>query len=262
MGALNAVPQRRRIVVWFSAGAASSVTAKLTLANYPLDDVVIARCIVTNEHEDNDRFAADCAVWFDRPVLNLASTEYADAWAVWEKRRYLNGINGAPCTLEMKKAPRQQFERDWLPDFQAFGFTVEERKRAKRFREQNPEVNLITPLISAGLSKADCMGMLDRAGIKLPAMYALGFANNNCRACVKARSPGYWSLVRREFPADFARMAALSRDIGWTPCRAGDDTPIWLDELDPAWPAQDDSPGIECSLLCYMEEQRMKENVS
>jgi hypothetical protein len=246
---------RKRIVVWFSAGAASAVAAKLTLAAYPADDVVIARCIVTNEHHDNDRFAADCATWFGRPVLELRSADYADAWAVWEKRRYLNGIAGAPCTLEMKKAPRQQFERDWMPHASAFGFTMEERKRADRFREQNPDVRLLTPLIDAGLSKADCMGMLERAGIALPAMYALGFKNNNCVTCVKARSPGYWSLVRREFPGDFARMAALSRDIGWTPCRAGDDTPIWLDELDPAWPAQDDSPGIECSLLCYIAER-------
>jgi len=246
-----------RIVSWFSAGAASAVATKLVLAKYP--DAVVARCIVTNEHQDNDRFAADCEAWFGRPILNLRSAEYADCWEVWEKRRYLNGIAGAPCTLEMKKRPRQDFEREFDPQAQAFGFTVEEQRRADRFRKQNPEVRLLTPLIDAGLSKADCMGMLDRAGIALPAMYSLGFANNNCRGCVKARSPGYWSLVRREFPDDFARMATLSRDIGWTPCRAGDDTPIWLDELDPAWPAQDDSPDIECSLLCAIAEQDIAE---
>lgn len=247
-----------RIVVWFSAGAASAVAAKLALSAYPGADVLIARCIVKNEHPDNDRFAADCAAWFGQPVMDLASREYADCWDVWEKRRYLNGIAGAPCTLEMKKKVRQDFQADWHPDRQAFGFTVEERKRAERFRQQNPEVTLLTPLIDAGLSKPDCMGMLERAGIKLPVMYSLGYANNNCTTCVKARSPGYWSLTRREFPEDFARMAKLSREIGWTPCRAGDDTPIWLDELDPAWPAQDDSPNIECSLLCYAAEQDME----
>lgn len=248
-------PLPPRIVSWFSAGAASAVATKLILAQRRDAEIVVARCIVDNEHEDNHRFAVDCVVWFGKPILYLRSDEYTDCWDVWERRRYLNGINGAPCTLEMKKAPRQQFERDWNPEFQVFGFTIEEKKRAERFRKQNPEIRVLTPLIDAGLSKPDCMGMLDRAGIRLPAMYGLGFANNNCRTCVKARGRGYWSLVRREFPAEFARMAALSRDIGWTPCRDGKDQPIWLDELDPAWPPQDDSPNIECSLLCAIAEQ-------
>jgi hypothetical protein len=241
------------IVSWFSAGAASAVATKLILAKHA--DVTVARCIVSNEHPDNDRFAAACATWFGQPILELRSDRYDDCWDVWEKRRYLSGRFGAVCTLEMKKRPRQDYEREHDPDAQVFGFTVEEARRAERFRKQNPEVRLLTPLIDAGLSKADCMGMLHHAEIALPAMYALGFNNNNCTTCVKARSRGYWALVRKQFPEDFARMAALSRAIGWTPCRDGKDKPIWLDELDPAWPPQDDSPGIECSILCAIAEQ-------
>lgn len=246
------------IICWFSAGAASAVATKLTLAQRPNDTIIVARCIVANEHPDNDRFAADCERWFGRPVLRIASTKYADCWEVWEKRRYLNGHAGAPCTLEMKKAPRQVLEKEVSPDRQVFGFTHEERKRADRFRVANPEARIIVPLIDAGLTKADCMGILSGAGIKRPAMYDLGFANNNCRGCVKARSPGYWALVRREFPTEYARMAALSRDIGWSPCRAGDDRPIWLDELPKNQKPQDDSPSIECSILCLLAEQDME----
>lgn len=244
-----------RIVSWFSAGAASAVATKMALAKFAADEVVVARCIVKNEHQDNDRFAADCERWFGQPIRNLASRDYPDAWAVWEKRRFLNSPAGAPCTLEMKKAPRQIFEKEWEPHAQVFGFTIEETKRAERFRQANPEVRLLTPLIDAGLTKGDCMGLLAGARIEAPAMYGLGFANNNCIGCVKARSPGYWSLVRREFPEQFNRMAALSRDIGWSPCRAGDDSRIWLDELPADWPAQDDSPDIECSLLCHLAQQ-------
>lgn len=252
----------KRIAVWFSCGVASAVAAKLTLAAHPNDRVAIVRCIVPNEHEDNDRFAADCERWFGKPILSRRSTEYTDCWDVWIRRRYLNGIAGAPCTLEMKKRVRQDFERSWHPDMQVFGFTAEEGKRAARFRQQNPEAALDTPLIRAGLTKEDCAGLISRAGIAIPAMYGLGFANNNCKTCVKARSPGYWALVRREFPADFARMASLSRLIGWTPCRAGDDSPIWLDDLPADQPAQDDSPDIECSLLCAIAEQRIAETLA
>lgn len=252
---------RSRVAALFSCGEPSAVMVRVLQSELrgTDHDLAIVRCVVPNEHPDNDRFAADCAAWFGQEVIELRSTEYADCWDVWERRRYLNGHAGAPCTLEMKKRPRQDWERDWLPDVQAYGYTVEEQRRADAFRRGNPEIRLDTPLIRAGLSAADCAGIVARAGIERPAMYRLGFQHNNCRTCVKARSPGYWAKVRRHFPADFARMARLSRDLDWTPCRAGDDTPIWLDELAADTPQTDDSADIDCSLLCVIAEQRMQE---
>lgn len=123
-----------RIVAWFSCGTASAVTAKQTIVRYGVEhEVVVARCLVPEEHEDNERFAADCETWFGQPVLRLKSDEYESCEDVWCRRRYMSGPNGAVCTVEMKKAVRHAFERSWKPDLQAFGFTAEERKRAKRF---------------------------------------------------------------------------------------------------------------------------------
>jgi len=249
-----------RIAALFSCGEPSAVMVKVALAELrPGDDFAVVRCVVPNEHPDNDRFAADCERWFGHPVTSIASTEYADCWDVWEQRRYLNGHAGAPCTLEMKKRPRQDWQSAWMPDVQLYGYTIDEQHRAAAFRRQNPEINLMTPLIRAGLSAADCAAIVERAGIARPAMYRLGFRHNNCRTCVKARSPGYWANVRRHFPGDFERMARLSRTLNWTPCRAGDDTPIWLDELAPNTPAVDESAPIDCSLLCVIAEQQIAE---
>lgn len=248
-----------KVAVYFSCGEPSAVAVKVLISELqPGDELAIVRCVVPNEHPDNDRFASDCARWFGREITDIRSDEYADCWDVWETRRYLNGHAGAPCTLEMKKRPRQVFEAAWQPDVTAYGFTIEEVDRAGRFQRQNPEIRLDCPLIRAGLSASDCAAIVDRAGIARPAMYRLGFKHNNCRSCVKARSPGYWANVRQHFPEDFARMARLSRALNWTPCRAGDDTPIWLDELPMDTPARDDSAGIDCSLLCYIAEQKME----
>ena len=247
-----------KTAVYFSCGEPSAVAVKvLQTEQRPGDELAIVRCLVPNEHPDNARFAADCEAWFAHPITNISSDEYADCWDVWERRRYLNGHAGAPCTIEMKKRPRQRFEASWQPDVTAYGFTVEEADRAERFRRQNPEIKLDTPLIRAGLSASDSAAIVARAGIERPAMYRLGFKHNNCRTCVKARSPGYWAKVRLHFPADFERMARLSRALDWTPCRAGDDTPIWLDELPADTPCLDDSAGIDCSLLCYIAEHKM-----
>lgn len=172
---------RPRIVSWFSCGTASAVATKLVVAAYwDTHDIAVARCVVPEEHPDNDRFAAECATWFGRPVISLSSAEYASCHDVWTRRRFMAGPHGAVCTIEMKKAVRWAFEREWKPDLQAFGYTADETDRAERFRDQNPDVRLITPLIEQGLSKQDCHAIVDRAGIELPAMYRLGFNNANC----------------------------------------------------------------------------------
>lgn len=253
-----------RIVAWFSCGTASAVTAKLVLAKYGAKhDVVIARCIVPEEHPDNDRFAADCEAWFGRPVLALCSAEYASCEDVWTRRRYMSGVGVAPCSLEMKRAVRWQFEKDWAPDAQAFGYTVEEAGRVARFRVGNPDVRLLTPLIDQGLTKADCHAMVDRAGLRIPEMYRLGFPNANCIGCVAAQSPTYWNLVRRQFPQVFAQRAALSRSLGVRLVKLGDGERerLFLDELDPELGAGERLPDMECSLLCVIAEQHIQEGV-
>ena len=98
-----------RHVSWFSCGAASAVATKLAIAQHP--GTIVVRCIVENEDPDNDRFANDCAEWFNRPVLELRSAKYKDCWQVWEERRFLNGPAGALCTVEMKKKVRQRFQQ-------------------------------------------------------------------------------------------------------------------------------------------------------
>lgn len=243
--------QVSRTVVWFSAGAASAVAAKLTLADRP---AVLVYCDPGSEHPDNARFLDDCERWFHQEVERLKSDKYADTWAVWETRRYLNGPAGARCTLDLKKRLRQQFERP--DDVQVFGYTAEEQHRAARFREQNPDVNLYTPLIDYGLTKSDCLAMINRAGIALPAMYSLGYLNNNCIGCPKG-GLGYWNKIRRDFPDVFDRMARLERDLGHT-CTRDESGPVWLDELDPNRGNHADEPDFECSLLCAIAEQDME----
>lgn len=240
-----------RTVIWFSAGAASAVAAKLTLAI--TSDAVVVYTNPGSEHPDNIRFIADCEHWFGWPVLQLRSDRYTDTWQVWTERRFINSPAGALCTVELKKKLRHQFQRP--DDIQVFGYTVEEAHRADRFRQVNPEVDLRTPLIDYGLTKDDCLAMIDRAGIELPAMYQLGYRNNNCIGCPKG-GLGYWNKIRRDFPAIFDRMAALERTLSAT-CSHDAAGPIYLDELDPNRGNHNDEPSFECSLLCAIAEQEL-----
>jgi hypothetical protein len=247
------IAESTRAVVWFSAGAASAVTAKLAIQDYQskgADELVIAYINPGSEHVDNLRFVADCEDWFGYPVVRLKSDRYTDTWDVWEKRRFLVGPAGALCTTELKKMVRYGFERP--SDIQAFGYTSEETHRAARFEEQNPGVALWCPLVEHGLNKRDCLAIVERSGIALPAMYLLGYQNNNCIGCPKG-GMGYWNQIRKDFPDVFARMARLERELKHSILK-DKNGPLWLDELDPNRGRFKDEPMPECSLICASAE--------
>lgn len=236
-----------RTVSWFGLGAASAVATKLMLREGPL---VIAYCDTGAEHPDNARFLKDCERWFGQSVEILASEEYADTWAVWEKRRYLAGIDGAPCTGALKVEPRLAFQRP--DDIHVLGYTADrnDSDRAKRFREHFWELKIRTPLIERGITKAACLAMVKSAGIELPTMYKLGFHNNNCIPCVKATSPNYWALIRRHFPEKFDRMAKLSRELDVRLCRINE-VRTFIDEIPADHPVTNPiSPA--CDFLCHI----------
>jgi hypothetical protein len=235
-----------RVVCWFSCGDASAVACRLALKQYAGREITIARIVIPSEHQDNERFAADCATWYGREIISLRSAEYADTWDVWERRRYIAGIAGAPCTTELKKAVRFDFQR--ADDLHVFGYTVEEQRRADQFRKANPELDVAFPLINAQLTKPDCHAVVRAAGIDLPAMYLLGFDNNNCIGCPKGGA-GYWNMIRRHFPDRFERMAELSRRLGARLIKQ-DGARIFLDELRPETGRQKDEPVIDCSPFC------------
>lgn len=250
---LGVLQRTGKVIARFSCGAASAVATKLAIEKYG-DAVEIYYNDTGSEHPDNVRFRQDCERWFGQPVHVLTSTKYKDIWDVFERSRFLVSNQGAKCTAEMKKIPGQTV---WeMGDVEIFGYTSDEAPRLERFRHGNPERIIECPLIDKGLDKADCLGMLERVGIALPAMYLLGFRNNNCIGCVKARDNlDYWKRVRKHFPEVFARMAKLERDLETTINRVTKDgvrSPIYLDEIEAGDPKGAD-PQISCGLFCMAE---------
>lgn len=236
-----------RVVCWFSCGDASAVATVLALRKYgQTHETVVARIVIPSEHMDNERFSEDCQEWFGQPIIHLRSDMYADTWDVWESRKYIAGIAGAPCTAELKKAVRFKFQRP--DDIHVFGYTAEESKRADTFKRNNFDLAVDFPCIEAGLHKPDCHALVRDAGIELPAMYRLGFDNNNCIGCPKGGA-GYWNMIRKHFPDRFDRMAELSRRLGARLIKQ-DGVRIFLDELRTTTGRQKDEVEISCSPLC------------
>jgi len=266
-----------RTISWFSCGAPSAVATKLALAEGP---VTIGYCEVKEENDDNKRFREDCEKWFDQEIVVLGNDKYERSiYNVFKKTRYLVGTRGARCTKELKKSVRESFE---LPtDRHVFGYTVEEQNRVDTFIDANNDVDIWPILIEKGLTKADCKGIINRAGIELPKMYKLGYHNNNCIGCVKGES-GYWNKIRVDFPQIYEKMAQMEEYLGNTVCKIDMGSvskkypEIWLRLGKPPIKNEKGNPtywrptlrelpidagnypqeqSIECGIFCIMAEQ-------
>lgn len=204
------------IAVWVSCGAASAAAAILACRMYgDVADIRLVNNPIAEEHEDNQRFVDDLSAYLGRPIERIVNPAWPSAsiFDVFEKRRYMSGVAGAPCTGELKKKARQHWEGQNRADWHVMGFTAEERHRHDRFTLTERE-NVLPILIDRGMTKDDCGRMLVSLGLRLPEVYSLGMPNANCVGCVKASSPTYWNLIRKIAPERFAKMSEMSRDIG------------------------------------------------
>lgn len=243
---------KETIAVWFSCGAASAVAAKKTIERY--GDTHIIRVInnpVAEEDEDNRRFLSDVEAWLGVEVETATNADFPSCSAVevWEKRKYMAGVAGAPCTSLLKKEARYQWEAANHADWHVLGFTFDERERHERF-VLTERSNVLPVLIEARITKGRCVAILRDAGIDLPRIYKLGYENANCIGCVKANSPTYWNHVRKTHPEVFAVRAEQSRRLGarlvrWKGQR------WFLDELpENAKGASLKSISFDCGIFC------------
>lgn len=244
--------EKPTIAVWFSCGAASAVAAYLTLQKYGGTHTVrIINNPIAEEDTDNRRFLDDVQEWLQHDIEFAINRKYPSASCVdvWEKRKFMSGTHGAPCTMHLKKEARQQWEVDNSPDYHVLGFTVEEKDRHDRFVITERD-NVLPVLIDAKMTKADCYMMLQQHGIRPPRIYKLGYPNANCIGCVKATSPTYWNHVRKMHPEVFAERAEQSRELGAKLVRVRN-VRIFLDELDPTAKGQPmKNLDFECGLFC------------
>lgn len=247
-----------RVLAWVSGGAASIVAAKLAIRLYGIHRVELVRCETANEDPDNHRFEREASVWLGKDITLLRSDRYDSVWDVWQQRRFMAGPSGAPCTMFMKVEPRLAYQRP--DDLHIFGYTADgrDRKRFETLRQNYFELKVRAPLIESGITKAATLAMIQSAGIALPRSYAMGFPNANClgTGCVKATSPGYWSLYRHHFPDRFERTATYSRELGKRLVQIGGRR-RFLDELPPDWPTlKPVAPA--CDFLCQHAEREME----
>lgn len=203
----------QRLVCLFSCGSTSYVATKMALEEnkkrWHLPALVIYTMVV-NESADNLRFLQEAQSKLGIKVIILINHKFnGDIYEVQRKRRYIAGIQGAPCTMELKWRMRKDFVND--SDVQVFGFQAGEEKRMDDFAIANPTTDISCPLICNRITKQDAFNIIVNDGLRLPASYQY-FANANCVGCVKGQA-GYWNEIRKYAVAVFKKQGGLEREF-------------------------------------------------
>lgn len=248
------------IAVWFSCGAASAVAAKKTIEKY--GDICTVRVLnnpILEEDVDNQRFLRDVEKWLGVTIETVINPKWpgCSVVEVWEKRKFMAGRKGAPCTLVLKKEARYFWEKTNKADWHVLGFTLEEQDRYTNFVTGEKE-NTLPILIEAKITKADCFTIIQEAGLTLPATYVNGLPNSNCYGCPKSTSPTYWNLIRKVKPEIFEARAEISRRLGARLVRVKNKR-IFLDELSPDAKGRSlKNLNFECGIFCEEKPKRKR----
>jgi hypothetical protein len=158
----------------------------------------------------------------------------------------------------LKKRVRAEWEmmnEDKKPFRYVWGLDMAETKprpprgisRVQGIIDAMPDCEHLFPLVEAGLEKEAVHKILKASGLRRPAMYDLGYHNNNCLGCVKG-GIGYWNKIRVDFPEVFAARAALERKCGAACIKKG----VFLDELNPKRGRKQGPIVEDCGIMCEM----------
>ena len=226
--------------MWFSAGVSS--TMALWLARKEVDEIIYIH--IDDQHEDTMRFVRDVEVMIGKPITAMQSP-YRSVDAVIQQFRFIKSAFGAKCTDILKRRVRKEWEsKQDQPLRYIWGMDACETGRAERLKAAMPTFSHLFPLIEHGISKDEAHAMARKLGMKRPAIYDMGYKNNNCLGCVKG-GMFYWNKIRRDFPAVFERMAKREREIGRSCLKE-----CFLDELHPERGKPDDLIFGDCGIFC------------
>lgn len=231
-------------VCWMSAGVSSFIAG--WLARDTVDQFIYID--IDDQHPDSMRFIKECEQALGRPIEILKS-KYASVDSVCRTFMFLNSAYGAKCTDVLKKRVRKEWQtryKEYALTY-VWGFDGTEVDRADRLLGAMSEFEHEFPLIENNISKQQAHGICEKLGIARPAMYDMGYNNNNCVGCIKG-GMGYWNKIRVDFPDVFENRARLERLIGRS-CIKG----VFLDELDPKRGRMSEEILPDCGIACELE---------
>ena len=194
-----------RYVVQLSGGAASYIAARLIIDECGPSGVTLLFADTKIEDPDLYRFLRDVERRLNIPITRIA--EGRTPWEVFFDERMIGNSRIDPCSKILKRKILRKWLKENAPpdDFTVvIGYDANEEHRFGPLQERYKPWRVRAPLIERGLFKERVLSMVEADGLKLPALYAIGFQHNNCGGrCIKG-GQAQWALLLDHFPERYA----------------------------------------------------------
>lgn len=197
-------------IVNVSGGLTSYEALKRTIAKHGRKHTIAVFADTRIEDPDLYRFLDDIEVHLRMPIERVADGR--TPFDVWHAEQAItlrgHGAGVAPCSRVLKREPIARWIAEHFQDTPytlVFGMDWSEQERMDRLAAAYAPVPVWFPLAERPyLDKCHIADALERDGIKVPDLYTLGFAHNNCGGgCVKAGQAHFAHLYRTR-PATYA----------------------------------------------------------
>lgn len=190
----------------YSGGIGSWAVAKRVIEQYGTKNVTLLFTDVKgnseNEHEGEDpdtyRFLKETSEKFGVPLVILRDGR--TIWEVFKDTKLLGNSRIAPCSKILKQEPSFKYlKENFNPEntFVYLGIDWTEAHRLEGAKKRHSPFKVDSPLLLPPyLTKNDMLQMCRDEGIEPPALYAKGYAHNNCGGgCVRSGQGGFKHLL-------------------------------------------------------------------
>lgn len=191
-------------IVSYSGGLASFYEAKLTIEKYGKENVLLVFCDTSSEDSDLYRFLNDTEKYLGVEIVRLKDGR--DIWECAFQDNFLYNSRIANCTVYLK----MRLFRNFINQFNAddivihLGFDFTEQHRFEKSKLKYAPIEIESIIMETNLTKATMIYDIEKnIGVKLPLLYRLGFAHNNCGGfCFKA-GIGHFRQLYEKLPDRF-----------------------------------------------------------
>lgn len=186
-------------IVLYSGGVLSWAAAMRTIERHGRDNVRLLFTDTSMEDEDLYRFLDDSERQLGVPLIRLRDGR--TPWDVFRDRKMLGNTRIDVCSAELKRKLSQRWLAEHAPGATlVFGIDWEETHRVaplvERYGRQGYGVEC--PMTeSPWRTKEEVFAWCRSEGLRVPRLYEMGFAHNNCGGfCVRAGHAHFAHLLR------------------------------------------------------------------